>query len=188
MFFMQSPSFLSHEQDRKRERGKNNLESLFGVHETLSTNQLKNILDLMPPKEMGKIFWTVYDELLKADYLEDFRSIDGTFLCGMDGTEYHSSYKVYCENCNRKQKGEKVLCTHNVIAPVIVAPGRSDVVSLEMEISDSIYKAIRHEFGSRKTFWADVRALLRYQNFHSWTHLMHFMFTQLELEHPPPHS
>lgn len=32
VFFMQSPSFLAHEQDRKREQGKNNLENLFGVH------------------------------------------------------------------------------------------------------------------------------------------------------------
>jgi len=42
------------------------LESLFGVHETPSTNQIKNILDLMPPKEIGDIFWTVYEELNKA--------------------------------------------------------------------------------------------------------------------------
>lgn len=395
VFFMQSPSFLAHEQERKRVRGKNNVESLFGVHETPSTNQIKNILDLMPPKEMGAIFWAVYEKLLALNYLDDFCGINGTFLCGMDGTEYHSSYKVSCENCNRKQKGGKTLCTHNVIAPVLVAPGRSDVVSLEpefiwpqdgskkedceqnaikrwvernhnrfapytltvladdlhshqptcelllekkinfilvckesshlalyeeldllsrlddalstlqkrawngrfhevtqyryasslplkasddalrvnwcevtvlneqtgeilyksafitnfsisdknvakiirsgrarwkneneshntlknhgynlehnfghgdhylamvllclnllaflthtfMEISDSIYQAIRHELGSRKTFWNDVRALLRYQNFDSWSHLMHFMFAQLELEHPPP--
>ena len=57
-----------------------------------------------------------------------------------------------------------------------------------MEISDSIYQAIRHELGSRKTFWDDVRALTRYQTFDSWAHLMLFMFTQLELEHPPPLS
>ena len=133
VFFMQSPSFLSHEQDRKRVCGKNNLESLFGVYETPSTNQIKNILDLVPPQEIGPVFWTVYEKLCAAHYLDDFRGINGTFLCGMDGTEYHSSYKVCCANCNRKQKGEKTLCTHNVIAPVLVAPGRADVVSLEPE-------------------------------------------------------
>lgn len=397
VFFMQSPSFLAHEQERKRERSKNNLENLFGVHKTPTTNQIKNILDQIEPKEMGAIFWEVYEQVVAARYLDDFRGINGTFLCGMDGTEYHSSYKVCCENCNQKQKGDKTLCTHKVIAPVIVAPGRSDVVSLEpefiwpqdgsekedceqnaikrwveknhprfapntltiladdlhsrqptcelllekkinfilvckesshsalyeeldllsrlegavstfqkrtwngrfhevtqyryasslplragddalrvnwcevtvlnaqtgetlyksafitnfaisdknvaqiirsgrarwkneneshntlknhgyhiehnfghgdhylsmillclnllaflthtfMEISDSIYAAVRHELGSRKTFWDDVRALTRYQNFDSWSHLMHFMFTQLELEHPPPTS
>lgn len=395
VFFMQSRSFLSHEQDKKREKGKNNFENLFGAHETPTTNQIKNILDLMPPEEMGAIFWEVHQKLLELNYLEDFRGINGTFLCGMDGTEYHSSYKVSCENCNRKKKGDKTLCTHNVIAPVLVAPGRSEVVSLEpefiwpqdgskkedceqnaikrwiernhhrftpysltiladdlhshqptcelllekkfnfilvckesshltlyeeldllsrlddalscvqrrswngrfhevtqyryasslplragddalrvnwcevttvneqtnellyksafitnfaisdqnvakiirsgrarwkneneshntlknhgyhlehnfghgnhflsmvllclnllaflthtfMEISDVIYQAIRLELGSRKTFWDDVRALTRYQTFDSWAHLMHFMFIQLELEHPPP--
>ena len=29
VFFMQSPSFLSHEQDKKREKGKNNFENIF---------------------------------------------------------------------------------------------------------------------------------------------------------------
>lgn len=133
VFFMQSPSFLAHEQERKRERSKNNLESLFGVYKTPTTNQIKNILDLLPPKEMGAVFWEVYEKLVEANYLDDFRGINGTFLCGMDGTEYHSSYKVCCENCNRKQKGEQTLCTHNVIAPVLVAPGRTEVVSLEPE-------------------------------------------------------
>ena len=133
VFFMQSPSFLSHEQERKRERSQNNLESLFGVYKTPTTNQIKNILDLLPPQEMGAVFWEVYEKLVEANYLDDFRGINGTFLCGLDGTAYHSSYKVCCENCNRKQKGEKTLCTHNVIAPVLVAPGRTEVVSLEPE-------------------------------------------------------
>jgi hypothetical protein len=39
VFFMQSPSFLAHEQDRERERGKNNLESLFGVYQTPTTKK-----------------------------------------------------------------------------------------------------------------------------------------------------
>ena len=397
VFFMQSPSFLAHEQDRKRAHGKNNLENLFGVHQTPTTNQIKNILDLIPPQAVGSIFWEVWRQLNAANYLDEFRGINGTLLCGMDGTEYHSSYKVCCENCNRKQKGEQTLYTHNVIAPVIVTPGGSAVVSLEpefiwpqdgsekadceqnaikrwvernhqrfapytltiladdlhsrqptcelllakkinfilvckesshptlyeelgllsrlndavstcqkrtwngrfhevthyryaaalplragddalrvnwcevtisheqtgeilfhsafitnfaisdqnvaaiirsgrarwkneneshntlknhgyniehnfghgdhylamillclnllaflthtfMEISDTIYRAIRRELGSRKTFWDDVRALTRYQRFDSWAHLMDFMFTQLTLEHPPPIS
>lgn len=397
VFFMQSPSFLAHEQDRKREQGKNNLENLFGVHKTPTTNQIKNILDLIPPEAVGAVFWEVWEQLDKANYLEEFRGINGTFLCGMDGTEYHSSYTVCCENCNRKQKGEQTLCTHNVMAPVLVAPGRSDVVSLEpefiwpqdgsekedceqnaikrwvernhprfapysltiladdlhsrqptcelllakkinfilvckesshpalyeeldllsrldgavstlhervwngrfhevrhyryasalplrtgddalrvnwcevtvlneqtgallyksafitnfalanenvaklirsgrarwkneneshntlknhgynlehnfghgdhylsmillclnllaflthtfMQLSDTIYRAIRHELGSRKTFWDDVRALTRYHIFDSWSQLLYFMFTQLKLEHPPPTS
>lgn len=398
VFFMQSPSFLSHEQDRKRERGKNNLESLFGVYKTPTTNQIKNILDRLPPKEVGTVFWTVYEQLVKGNYLADFGGINGTLLCGMDGTEYHTSYKVCCENCNRKQTGEgKTLCTHNVIAPVLVAPGRAEVFALEpefiwpqdgsdkedceqnaikrwverhhqrfapytltlltddlhsrqptcelllakkinfilvckesshpalyeelgllrrvdgavsalqtrtwngrfhevthyryaaalplragddalrvnwcevtvinqqtgailfksafitnfaisdqnvaqvirsgrarwkheneshntlknqgyhlehnfghgdrylamvllclnllaflthtfMELSDAIFRAVRHELGSRTTFWNDVRALTRYQTFDSWSHLLDFMFTQLALEHPPPAS
>ena len=133
VFFMQSPSFLAHEQDRQREQGKNNLESLFGVYQTPTTNQIKNILDGVPPQEMGAVFWTVYEQVAEANYLAEFCGINGTLLCGMDGTEYHTSYNVCCENCNRKQVGGKTRCTHNVIAPVLVAPGRSEVFALEPE-------------------------------------------------------
>lgn len=77
VFFMQSPSFLAHEQDRKRERGKNNLESLFGVHKTPTTSQIKHILDRLPPKEVGAVFWTVYEQLTQGNYWADFRGING---------------------------------------------------------------------------------------------------------------
>jgi hypothetical protein len=65
---MQSPSFLSHEQNRKRERGKNKLENLFGVYKTPTTNQIKNILDLIPPHEVGSVFWEVWEQLIAANY------------------------------------------------------------------------------------------------------------------------
>lgn len=57
-----------------------------------------------------------------------------------------------------------------------------------IELSDAIFQAVRQELGSRKTFWNDVRALTRYQTFDSWSHLLNFMFTQLELQRPPPAS
>ena len=133
VFFTQSPSFRAHEKDSKRVRGQRNLDNLFGAYKTPSTNQTKNILDLLPPTEMAPVFWTIYEQLVAEKYLDDFRGINGTILCGMDGTEYHSSYCVSCPHCNRKQKGDKTLCTHNVIAPVLVAPNRAEVIPLAPE-------------------------------------------------------
>lgn len=57
-----------------------------------------------------------------------------------------------------------------------------------IELSDAIFQAVRQELGSRKTFWNDVCALTRYQTSDSWSHLLNFMFTQLELQRPPPAS
>ena len=50
---------------------------------------------------------------------------------------------------------------------------------------DTRYKAIREELGARRTFFGDIRSLMRYQIFESWEALLHFMAVGLELEPPP---
>ena len=49
-------------------------------------------------------------------------------------------------------------------------------------LTDSLYQSLRHELGSRRTFFDDVRALLRYQLFLSWQQLLLFMADALELD------
>ena len=45
VFMMQSPSFLAQQRDMQRSKGRNNAQSLFGVHQIPSDNQIRNILD-----------------------------------------------------------------------------------------------------------------------------------------------
>jgi hypothetical protein len=47
---------------------------------------------------------------------------------------------------------------------------------------DERYQLIRKELGPRKTFFNDMRALLRYMIFEDWSHLLSFMMEGLELE------
>jgi hypothetical protein len=47
---------------------------------------------------------------------------------------------------------------------------------------DERYQLIRKELGPRKTFFNDMRALLRYMIFEDWSHLLGFMMEGLELE------
>jgi hypothetical protein len=49
-------------------------------------------------------------------------------------------------------------------------------------LTDKVYRLIREELGRRDTFFNDVRALTRYLIFDSWSHLLEFMYTQLEIE------
>ena len=49
-------------------------------------------------------------------------------------------------------------------------------------LTDSLYQSLRRELGSRRTFFDDVRALLRYQLFLSWQQLLLFMADALELD------
>lgn len=49
-------------------------------------------------------------------------------------------------------------------------------------LTDTRYLQIRQALGARRTFFNDVRALMRYLIFPSWSALLTFMFNQLELE------
>jgi len=50
------------------------------------------------------------------------------------------------------------------------------------QVADERYQQIRHALGPRRTFFNDIRALMRYLIFPDWDALLNFMFVQLELE------
>ena len=54
-----------------------------------------------------------------------------------------------------------------------------------LELVDEKYQLLREELSARKTFFNDVRALLRYLLFESWEHLLDFMLEHLEVVVPP---
>jgi hypothetical protein len=50
-----------------------------------------------------------------------------------------------------------------------------------LEMVDDKYQLVREALAARRTFFNDIRALLRYLLFNSWDHLLTFMIRQLEL-------
>jgi len=54
-----------------------------------------------------------------------------------------------------------------------------------LELVDEKYQLLREELSARKTFFNDIRALLRYLLFESWEHLLDFMLEHLEVVVPP---
>jgi len=54
-----------------------------------------------------------------------------------------------------------------------------------LELVDEKYQLLREELSARKTFFNDIRALLRYLLFESWEHLLDFMLEHLEVGVPP---
>ena len=50
------------------------------------------------------------------------------------------------------------------------------------QVADEVYQQIRRALGPRRTFFEDIRALMRYLIFSNWDSLLSFMFIQLELE------
>jgi len=54
-----------------------------------------------------------------------------------------------------------------------------------LELVDEKYQLLREELSARRTFFNDIRALLRYLLFESWEHLLDFMLERLEVVVPP---
>ena len=133
IFMMQSNSFLAHQRDMQRQKGRDNVQTLFDVYKTPCDNQIRNLLDPIGPKEVGVIFWDIYTLLEAEGILQHHRGVNDNLLCGLDGTQYFSSTKIHCENCSQRHKDEMVYYSHSVIAPVLVAPGSSSVYCLEPE-------------------------------------------------------
>ena len=87
VFFTQSPSFLDYQRRMQRRLGRNNAQSLFGVHRIPSDNQIRNLLDPVPPETLFLVVAEIGEGLYHGGYLQPFRSLFKTLLVAFDGTE-----------------------------------------------------------------------------------------------------
>jgi hypothetical protein len=131
IFFTQSPSFLDSQVRMQKQLGRNNALTLFEVHKIPCDNQIRNLLDPVPPETLFPLMATISDELYDHGYLDGFRSIHGTFLIALDGTDFFSSEKISCPCCTQSTlKNGKTLNRHIAITPVLVSPLQKNVVAL----------------------------------------------------------
>ena len=60
------------------------------------------------------------------------------FCASLDGTEYFSSQKIHCCHCcHRTHKNGSTTYFHAAVTPVLVAPGRPQVISKDARIHNS---------------------------------------------------
>jgi hypothetical protein len=133
VFFMQSPSFLAHQRDMQRAKGRNNAQSLFGVDEVPSDPQIRNLLDPIDPEHLAAPFWMVFDQLRQGPYLQPYQGFFGGWLVGIDGSQYFSSQKIHCPQCTVRVVNGRTYYSHALLAPLVVAPGQRRVIALEPE-------------------------------------------------------
>ena len=134
VFFTQSPSFLAHQRTMETTKGRSNAGSMFQIEKIPSDNQIRSLLDPLPPQHLYPVFEEVFRALEQNGHLEPFRVLNGQLLISLDGTGYFASKVIHCAKCQHQtnQKGETTYY-HTAITPVIVAPGRSEVISLAPE-------------------------------------------------------
>lgn len=78
-------------------RGRCNLESLFGVREVPSDNQIRNVLDRVPWEGVNRVYREIFRRLEASGLLEGRRSYGGTLLIALDGMQFFSSEAIACE-------------------------------------------------------------------------------------------
>jgi hypothetical protein len=134
VFFMQSPSFLAQQQVVQRRQGRNNAQSLFGVAQIPSDNQIRNLLDPLSPERLFPLFDTCWQILETTGTLTSFQVFEQQYLIALDGTQYFSSQAVHCDACTHTTSATGVTTySHTVLLPVLVAPQQSQVVALAPE-------------------------------------------------------
>jgi hypothetical protein len=86
------------------------------------------------PARLFPVFEGVYAALERVGYMSACRSFAAQLLIALDGTEYFTSQEIHCERYSqRSHPSGRVTYVHQVIRPVIVAPGKHDVLTLEPE-------------------------------------------------------
>lgn len=134
VFFTQCPSFLSFQIAMQLAKGCSNAQTLFGMASIPTDNQIRNLLDPVPPSALFPVFRYAFNGLMDSGHLETYRSYNGNLLVALDGTQTFSSNTLHCQNCStRNHHNGTTTYSHTAITPVIVAPGHPRVISLEPE-------------------------------------------------------
>jgi len=134
VFFTQSPSFLAYQRDMAARKGQSNAHTLFGLTQIPSDNQIRALLDPVPPALLGPVFDHGLRTLVHTQQLSAFRSWQKRLLVVLDGTQYFTSQKISCPQCSRQTHSNGTTTySHRMLTPVIVAPHQNKVLPLPPE-------------------------------------------------------
>lgn len=134
VFFMQSPSFLSHQMALERGRGTSNCQTLLGMERIPTDNHIRSMLDPVPPQTLFAMFARTLAALATGDGLDGFKRLGGHVLIALDGTEYFCSQKLSCPNCSSRARANgRTEHFHAMVSAVMVAPGSDRALPLEPE-------------------------------------------------------
>jgi hypothetical protein len=134
IFFTQSPSFLEYQRRLQENKGRTNVHTLFGVTKIPCDNHIRTLLDPIAPSHFDPVFIEVFARLAQHHLFDRFRVLGDQLLVALDGTNYFSSQALQCHNClTRQLSNGQTLYYHPAITPVVVCPGRSQVIALPPE-------------------------------------------------------
>jgi hypothetical protein len=148
VFYLLNPSMLAFQKSMKKKYKRDNLDTLFGVKNIPSSDQIKNIVDEIDPKDLESVFDDGLRLMKKEGVFAQYRVLDGEIPVAVDGTWHYSSRKVSCDHCltmttEKKDGSQETLYYHDVVAMAIVRYNSSVVIPLVSEF-------VRNEDGTEK--------------------------------------
>src|SRR5918999_1507838 len=75
VFFMQSPSFLERQRTIQDTQGKDNAQTLLGVHQVPTDNHIRSLLDAVDPAEVYPMFPYIFKGLQQAGVVDSYRAV-----------------------------------------------------------------------------------------------------------------
>ena len=134
IFFTQAPSLLEYQRRLQHTKGQNNAHTLFDVAQIPCDNQVRTLLDPLPPSSLDAVFLEVFEGLEHHRMLSHFRVLGDQLLVALDGTNYFASQAIHCPHClSRQLSNGHTLYYPAAITPVIVCPGQPQVIALPPE-------------------------------------------------------
>jgi hypothetical protein len=163
VFFTQSSSFLAHQRDMARRKGKNNAVNLFRMKRVPSDNHIRNMLDGVAANNFAACYEWLWWELEKKGQLAAFEVMGGRLLVGIDGIQYFYSTKLHCEQCSQSQVEGTTRYSHRALTALAVHPDQHEVLPLLPEFilpQDGVEKQ-DSEMAAAKRWLAKREAWLR---------------------------
>ena len=133
VFFMQCPSFLEFQRRMQQTQGHNNAQTLFGVHAIPCDNQIRHLLDAVPPQALEPLYEELLQCLMREGLMEGYRTLNNKVLLALDGVTYFSSTTLHCPQCSQRSHAGRTVYSHTALTPVLVKADQSKVVALAPE-------------------------------------------------------
>jgi hypothetical protein len=136
VFFMGSPSFLSHQRALAEGHGRSNCQTLFGMTAIPTDAYIRHMLDGASPVAFDPLFLKT---IATEGVLDPFRRLGGPggggrVLIALDGTECFCSRKIHCPRCSTRRRSDGgTEYFHAFLGASIVAPGHQQVLPLPPE-------------------------------------------------------
>lgn len=144
MMFLQDPSLLAFQRRLQESRNANNLKTIFHIGAIPSDTQLRETLDEVDPTGIEVLYTDFFRSLQRGKHLEPYQVLDSRYLIALDGSQYFSSDKIHCPGClSRTSSQGKVSYSHQILQPVLLRPGKRQVIPLAPE-------QIKNEDGTKK--------------------------------------